>query len=333
MSIALLRTFDQSGAPVVQANAYGSIVDMLQAVLVDGYGDGPGDTILYPSLGWTKEYESDDTNVMVFRNNPNTGTGVYLQVSHSASFGLATNFFSYKLYESMTNWSTGLSPCPTSGTLASSRVGNTTGTSCLDGIHWMVIGDDKGFWLCLRPFLSAFPNIIGSDAGRYWDVLYFGDYISMNPGIIWNCFITGVPSGSSSSFGTCQAFNTSYSNYWCMRDSTYEIGAVNVGISSGSSYETSVIGKSNDISPVNNQTWYTPIFIHDTNNKVLGTLPGCRNPLRKAGDLGVQNYNQFDEEYSSLDRTLHLLQYRSVSETSVFPRIALISGEGFRNVL
>lgn len=328
MSIGLLRRYDQVSAPKVWANAYGSLVDLLQAVLVDGYG-------AYAGLGWTKEYESPDTNTIVFRNNPTTGTGVYLQASHSDAFGCATNFFSMKLYESMSAWNTGLSPCPTSGILATGRVGSTTGTTCTDGIHWMIVGDDKGFWLCLRPYLSANANITGQNAGRYWEVYYIGDYVKMSPDYVWNCFVSGESALtiSSSVFGTCQAFDTSYVKYWCMRDSTSQIGAMNVGIAAGSSYETAVIGKTSDVSPVNNQTWYTPVFIHDQNSKVLGMFPGCRNPLRKAGDHGVQNYSQFDEEYSMVDRTLHLLQYRSISETTVFPRIAIISGEGFRDVL
>jgi len=84
---------------------------------------------------------------------------------------------------------------------------------------------------------------------------------------------------------------------------------------------------------VNNQTFLTPIFIHDQNSKLLGILPGGRNPLRQAGDRGVQNYAQGDELYSSSDRILHLLMYKAVSETSIFSRIGIYSGEGFRNVL
>jgi len=83
MSIGFLRRYDQVGAPKLWANAYGSLVDLLQAVLVDGYG-------AYPGLGWTKEYESPDTNTIVFRNNPLTGTGAYLQVSHNRITGKRT---------------------------------------------------------------------------------------------------------------------------------------------------------------------------------------------------------------------------------------------------
>jgi hypothetical protein len=327
MSISLLRDYSQTGAPKVWANAYGSVVDMLQAVLVDGYGT-------YAGLGWTKVYESPDTNTMVFRNNPATGSGVFLQVSHSDAFGLATNYISIKMFESMTGWNTGLSPAPTYGILACRSIGSTTGTTCGDGIHWKIIGDDKGFWLCFRPYLSQYADITSSNVARYWYVGYIGDYIPLDPSIIWPCFLSGgLTAAPSASFGTCQAYDTQYTNYWCLRDSSGGIGAAQVGISAGSSYETAVIGKTNDISPVNNQTFLTPIFIHDQNSKLLGILPGVRNPLRQAGDRGVQNYAQGDELYSSSDRILHLLMYKSYVEYSVYPRIGIYSGEGFRNVL
>lgn len=66
------------GAPMLTGD-YGSMIDVLRAVLVEGYGSG--DYAKAPA-GWTEEFKGGG-NVAVFRNNPVTGMGCYVRVDDS----------------------------------------------------------------------------------------------------------------------------------------------------------------------------------------------------------------------------------------------------------
>lgn len=327
MSVGYLRRWSDTGAPKLWANAYGGLVRLLEAVLVNGYGT-------QASLGWTKVYESSDTNTVVFRNNPTIGSGFYLQVSHSNAFGLATNYFSVAAYESMTDWNTGLSRCPTISIMAINQLGYNTGTICPDGIHWMIIGDDRGFWLCLRTYLTQYIDAISSNSGRLWKVMYFGDIIPFDAANQWPVFVTGGSSTSDiSSIQYVSALGSINTGLWMMRDSTLEIGAVKVGIGIGTNYESQYIGNWIDFTPLYGAQAFTGVTVHDTNSKLMGFLPGYRAPLRKYGINGTASWFVYDEETLCGNSTIHTLLHEFSADASQARRLCLISGEGFRDVI
>ena len=334
MAIGNLRRWNQTGAPKLWANAYGSMVRLLEQVLVTGYG-------AYPGLGWTKEYQSPDTNIVVFRNNPVSGSGFYLQVVHSSTYASVitsfnTNYFSISAFESMTDFETGLSRCPPVGINLTNVIGNSTGTTCTDGIHWMIIGDDKGFWLCTRYYLSTYADITSSNTGRLWKIMYFGDIIPMNSANQWPVFLSGYTSGSTagtSTFNSISGLGAVSDYLYMMRDSTLAIGSVKVGISSGSDYEPTMIGYTPKVSPIYGQQLLTPIIVHDVNKGIMGIMPGCRNPLRMYGNNGIATYTTNDEEVVGYNKTLHTLCTDGQTTADSATRICLISGEGFRDAV
>lgn len=334
MAIGHLRKWSHIGAPKLWANTYGSMVRLLEQVLVTGYGS-------YPGLGWTKEYQSPDTNIVVFRNNPVSGSGFYLQVIHSSTYATAitsfnTNFFAVNAFESMTDFETGLSKCPPVGLNLTNTIGNSVGTTCADGIHWMVIGDDRGFWLCTRYYLSQYADITSSNTGRLWKIMYFGDIIPMNSANQWPVILTGYSPGASAAvpvFYSIQSLGSVSDYLYMMRDSTLGIGSVKVGISSGSSYETSSLGYSPKVSPLYGQQLLTPVTVHDVNKGLMGVMPGCRNTLRMYGNNGIATYTNNDEEVVGYNSILHTLCTDGQSTADSTSRICLISGEGFRDAI
>lgn len=327
MSVGYLRRWSDTGAPKLWANAYGGLVRLLEAVLVNGYGT-------QASLGWTKEYESPDTNTVIFRNNPVTGSGFYLQVSHSNAFGLATNYFSVAGFESMTSWDVGLARCPTTGIMSMNPLGYSTTTICSDGIHWMIIGDERGFWLCLRTYLTSHTDIVSNNMGRFWKVLFFGDIIPFDSANQWPVFICGGTSTVDLAYlQTFTSLGSSSSGLWMMRDSTLSIGAVKVGLGIGTNYEQSAVGNNLDFTPMYGAQAFTSMMVHDTNYKLLGFLPGYRAPLRKYGLNGTNSWFVYDEEIICGDRIIHTLLHEYLASSDQARRMCLISGEGFRDVI
>ena len=323
MSKGLLRRWSQSGAPKLWANQYGSVLDLLEAVLVTGYGSFPG-------LGWTKEFESSDESIRVFKPNTDSGYPFYLQVMHNDYSFTPTNVPRFNIFESMSDYDTGENRLAGKGGIIPIETGTTTGSSCPEGIHWMIIGDDRGFWFCLRPYLSQYPNITSENEARYWRIYYIGEYVHFD---------------HKQKYPICLLFsgimelrglgNMSY-QMRILRASDNEVGSISVGVSSGSFWEkdyesTTYMGSTPDISPYNGITLLTPIMIHESYGQPIGMVPGIYNPLMKFGSRGILEYG-VDEEWDNGKTTLHLINY-FVSDPAYSYRFALISGEGFRDVI
>jgi len=322
MSIGYLRRWSDPGAPKLWANQFGSFPNLLKAVLVDGYGDTPG-------LGWTHEYSSPCNNIMVFRNNPFTGSGIYLRVANSNLYSSA-NFARVSMFESMIDWDNGLLRTPPVGSYLSWAIGNSASATCVDGIHWMIVGDEKGFWFCVRAVLATSANIFASLHARSWTFNYVGDILPIHPGHPYPTILFGNLNSDSfpvEPMASTSSFKTIRSAQFIVRGSTFNPGCVNVGIGSGSSYESSNLGTSPEISPIYGRNLLSPITVHDT-RQLIGFLPGGRNVLRRSG---TEEGAEFDEEYVKLDKILHILLYRSSNQTTG-QRIGIVSGEGFRNV-
>lgn len=324
MSIGYVRKWTDDGAPKLWANTYGSLVRLLEAVLVDGYGSSP-------SLGWTKEYESPDTNTVVFRNSPSLGSGTYLQVSQSNLYGYATYFFTLAGFESMTAWNTGLNRCPPIGVMAVNAIGTSANTACVDGIHWIIIGDSVGFWLLWRINLSDQADI--ATTGKLWRPTYIGDYIPYDPANQWNFCLSGRKAADVTRvFGNIQGFGTTDTYHYVMRNYSLNPGATDYGIGVGSNYEGSMIGYTPDISPINGQQVLTQVTMHNYPKNFIGVLPGLRNPLRQMGAHGLSVTTLTDEVVYGANQTLHTFLYDG-NTYNIPTRICIISGEGFRDAV
>lgn len=174
------------GAPVLTGQA-GKLVDLLDAVLVNGYGSG-GDA--KAPLGWTIAFTG--TNKRVYRNDPTDYSGFYLRFDDAASqFALVNG------YESMSDIDTGVRAfSPSNYAYGKSSTANTTAR------EWMVVGTARCFYLFIK------SN--GSD----WLCFFLGDMFPMGDAEIGICAITSSGSTSAyinrSGFGaaasTCQVF-------------------------------------------------------------------------------------------------------------------------------
>ena len=97
----MFRSEDASAPELKYVN--GSLIALLKAVLVNGYGTTQ-------SLGWTLEFEDATANLAVFRMKG--GTRTYIQVDDNAVGNTAVGQASIYAYETMSSVRDGIGPCP-----------------------------------------------------------------------------------------------------------------------------------------------------------------------------------------------------------------------------
>lgn len=326
MSVSVLRKWDDVGAPTLWADAFGNIPRLLKTVLVDGYG-------AFDPLGWTLEDTSSDGNSMIFRNDPNTGTGKYFEIGQSDTGGGVQPYrAAVAVSESYADFGVSLGRMPLYGQYIFFVVGNDGGTSCPDGIHWMIIGDERAFWFLTRPYLSNNSDI--STNGKMWYVHFVGDYIPLDISNRSNVFLAGRSvTDDYGGFGHLSYITSTNSNYWVMRDSTFQSGPQQAGLNSGSDYFGQYFGGEVECMPDNTGLHFAVPSIHSVNQKVLGFLPGLFMPMRASGNRGNADNFLVDEVINLPDRTLYVLRFRRYSEAyNMLHSICLSVGEGFRDV-
>lgn len=200
MTARVYRSSDAS-APVL-ADSNGSLVALLKACLVNGYG-------AKAAAGWTNPY-NNGANVAVFRS----GTGSnqrYLRVDDA----YATNAYSMRNarirgYEAMTAHSTGTGLFPTSAQHANGLICNTRTNGYGAFNDWILVATEKVFHLLINTGDTDPPN-------SYMSALSFGDFLSYKSGDTFNTFITartddnGIPYYGAELSNTVSSFGSSYS--------------------------------------------------------------------------------------------------------------------------
>lgn len=129
-------------------------------------------------LGWAKPFTG--TDLAVFRASNPAGTRAFLQVSDAAG----SNAF-VRGFEAMSTASAGTGPFPTTAQLSSGLfwLKSSTG-SPTNARPWVVIGDDRCFYLWVQPNVTA-------PAGANGALFFFGDVVPMKPGDPFACMAAG----------------------------------------------------------------------------------------------------------------------------------------------
>lgn len=322
MGESFLYTWEDVDAPVLLPNS-GSFIDLLQAVLVDGYGDKPG-------LGWTSYFTG--TNKAVFQNE---GTKMLVRFDHSQE---AYRVY-FRAYESMSDIDNGLFPCP-----AISKTDNyillDDGTGHEANVcPWRILGDDKGVWILVSPGYVDDGGYNDTPSGCF-KFYYIGDYIPFDhTNTQYNfCTCQGSAEGSlSADQWACSALYATVDHFWAMRDLSLAPGAVQLGMGSGSPYETAGLGHTPTICQVSSDIQLTSLPTLHSSTAVLGRLPGLKNSLSKYGNNGADIANYAALVSAKPEMTFDHGDYKEhfwLNANADSPRyIALTEGKGFRNVL
>jgi hypothetical protein len=264
-----------AGAPVLN-NASSSLVAVLDACLVNGFGAKPG-------AGWTKPYSFSTTGASYKQGAGSNG--FYLNVEDTQpNFGRARGF------ETMTAYNTGPTSFPTDGQQLGAtyfqKTNNTTANQ-----PWVLIATSRTFY-----FFSAYDATAAHVLGT---AFYFGDFISEKPGDTFNTMIMGSM-GASQTTDASNAPSTSYIPYYswtnlvmgghyAARSHTGIGGGVQIGRHANfarlgqnanaswlSSYGLSGGGGTQGLiypSPLNGSMYVSPVWIHEA-DVVRGRMPG-----------------------------------------------------------
>ncbi|HCT26867.1 MAG TPA: hypothetical protein DIW85_11710 [Stenotrophomonas sp.] len=207
------------GAPVLNGQA-GSLIALLHAVLVTGYGSGQ---TAKPPAGWSRPYSNGD--VHVYRNSPVSGSGSYLRVRDDASAPmLGTGRLAQALaYSSMSDIDSGQDCTPSPELQSQGSLIAKSPLQTAASRPWLMIATEIGFYL----FTSwhNYPNGMGA--------YYYGDILSNMLGDVYSFAVFGSAalSGFSGAWSdpVCSLFYTTALN-------TPLVNAPNLGIASTGGY-------------------------------------------------------------------------------------------------
>lgn len=163
MAAQIFKSTDASAPSLTKAN--GTLVSLLDAILVSGYG-------AVSPLGWSTVFTA--TNKRVYQ--PAAGTGFQLRVDDSG------NDYEAKVRGGTFSDVDTLSAdgFPTAAQLANGVFWQKTNTSA-GARPWVAIGDAKRFFI-----------LIQIDTGQdRWNGGWFGDFESYKSGDVYNCLIIG----------------------------------------------------------------------------------------------------------------------------------------------
>lgn len=303
-----------AGAPKLLKNNPGSLIGVLDKVLVTGYGDKE-------SLNWDVVYR--DGNVCSYR--PKEGSRMCLQIIDEGS--TSNLAFAYS-WENLFSVNTGLHRVPTDSncTQIITHLGTTAAPEANIECPWIIIGDEIGFYLLLKCCTGP-----GSYTNLYNKVsmAYFG-----------NCIVLGEV-GFASSYNWAQVTYTRSNTltFTFMRNPrTQAVGAIESG--SAINWGTSASASSPNIEGVGNTTvcsiagvqGYEPIYTITSNNVYEITLPGLFAPIRPTGN---SEYRLGEEWFEQIDKNNKLYCVPIVTFNYTPPekcRMAFLIGDKFRHV-
>ena len=160
---------DDAGAPVLSGTA-GALINVLDACLVDGYGD-------QLAAGWEKAYSA--TSRGAYRAA--SGNRFYLDVTDTD-----TRYPVLRGYRQMTAIGVGTGPFPSAGQLSSGVRTMKSSASGSTPRPWVLIASPRAFYLWIAADaveMSGYTLLV--------DVVFFGDAVSYLPGDAYMTLLIG----------------------------------------------------------------------------------------------------------------------------------------------
>ena len=319
-----------TGAPQMAGNVPGSLLGVLKAVLVNGYGDKQ-------PLGWELMFEDTAAYVAVYR--PREGSRMFLCISdntavHQNSHGC---FAKAIAYESMFSPQHGIHPCPLLQDYDNGVCGYIYKTVQNNNLakQWKIIGDSCGFYLITFPMSdrTVSYNMRGS-------VAYFGDYITILANTIsnkynWITWTKGADKFGGSKEGAGNAImrngltQLKGAKYAMMDSAGSFIRAASGATASGAD----IFYNSNKI-PYNNYANNLPVYCqyrlgHD--GAYFGAMPGLFEPLTGQDyKRDLIYYDAMDENNTMISIPTAIGRGYAIDYASYYGRISILIGERFR---
>lgn len=184
-SVARFYSSADPGAPQLSGQV-GSLVTLLDAVLVDGYGVG---SAAKEGAGWTRSLSA--TNKRAYRNDPVAGTGFTLEIDDSASVGTA-RYARARGYSLLRQFGDGDDATPSASARPNGSIIAKSNTVSATSSRWVAVADNRAIYL----FTNVNPAHLVDQRQAY----FFGDFVSYKPGDTMAWCVTD--SGLSEFLGT-----------------------------------------------------------------------------------------------------------------------------------
>jgi hypothetical protein len=279
-----------ASAPVL-TGAVGSVVALLDACLVNGYGSKS-------AAGWAKSFSG--TNKATYRNSATDGTGFYLYVDDSAAAAGGAKEALWTGFQTQSALGVGTGQFPTSSQLAlgiGAVVCRKSATADSTARAWTLVADDTVFYL----FMNTGDSASSASACMFGDIY---SYMASDP---YRCMILGnnasnTGGGTNTPFGYLNSYaNTTLPGHFlaaningaggsllCGKHSdTAKLGSGGAGTVTGTSgigTVGSALGFSASAllypSPVDGGIWLAPVWVHH-GSIVRGYLKGLWCPLHQ----------------------------------------------------
>ncbi len=282
MPVTVYR-YDDVGAPTLSTPSAGSLISVLDACLVNGYGTKA-------PAGWTKPFSG--TNLAAYRQGG--GSRFYLHIND----GTGTGKVRAVGYESMTDVSPGVNAFPTVAQMSTGIQITLSYTAAAETRAWMVFADEKRFylWTGYNLLATSALSVMAAD-GLGQSMFFFGDIVSFKPSDAYCCQIIGprLTDQSGEEFAGSSTINYGQSGHYIARNAAATAGSVN----NSKTYDyrggksLGVIGHASGIpypDPVSGSLNLSRILIGNgvAVPAIRGRLPGCWASLNalpgKTGD-------------------------------------------------
>lgn len=305
MTVRVYSSAD-AGAPTLTGQA-GSLTNLLDKVLVDGYGT----TV---PAGWAVAFTATDKRAY----RAAAGVRAYLRVDDDAASG--AQYADVRGYATMSDVDTGTEPFPTSAQ-SSTWVATKSSAASSASRPWVAFADDRFIWL--------FAAVNGSTWTKL--VLAFGDIVSLKPSDNFGAVIAAdrtratSPGASHNRFGALDGADT---QFYLLRAADEVSGAalatsvpINLvnAVASGSVRRalgnyvdiTGSTGAENYPSPVTGQASIAPILLMErpatASAGFRGYLPGMYQPLHTVS--GLNSGDIIDGGVALAGRQLQMQQF------------------------
>lgn len=252
MTVRVYRSTDAS-APAL-TNAVGTLITLLDACLVNGYGANA-------AAGWTKAFTG--TNRASYRQGTGSN-GFYLDVTDTTTVSSVV-----RGYESMTAVNVGTNPFPT---VAQSTNYYILKSSISTAAGWILIASEKIFYLWVNPIITTLYTSSSSQ------ITCFGDIISRKTGDLYATTLIGnsTTAQSSNEFGIYRSSVTDSASTWMARSHTGTAGSIRtINVSHSAKQHTSSPWNNIGIDPITKNHNLSPIWVFEQATTVdRGVLPG-----------------------------------------------------------
>jgi hypothetical protein len=305
---------DDASAPALSGTV-GSMIALLDACLVDGYG-------AKAAAGWTKPYTG--TNLAAYRmGTGGTARRMYLRVDDTNA-----QIARWRGFDDMTDVNTGTEPFPTVAQQADPGMAHYKSSAASGTARpWVMIATEVFFYL----FVQSNQTILGADQGASIEATFFGEYIPVTFTSPFEHHVALIGSQSTSGSGTggalasitaptghvaihgnslCRSHLNVAGAVWCSKFIEMSVTTSTAISGFGNGNQNVTVPNPADGKLYGSRVWLVSPF------SIVGRLPGIWAPFASGTSLGGSWLDTIDGSGPLTGRTLTMFHVPATATIS-----------------